>query len=75
MNKTVTKGDATGLPRGASRLQLLCQNSKLTSDLCVAPFRVGSCDFVDRSFWGRKADDPRNHTNQHETKHEGEFEV
>jgi hypothetical protein len=24
--------------------------------------------FVDRSFWPRKEDDPRNHTNQHENK-------
>jgi hypothetical protein len=28
--------------------------------ICV---RVGSCDFVDRSFWPRKEDNPRTRTN------------
>jgi hypothetical protein len=29
----------------------------------LAAFRVGSCEFVDHSFWPRKEDDPRNHKN------------
>jgi hypothetical protein len=31
------------------------------------PFRVGSGDFVDRPHYAAKKNDPRNHTNQHET--------
>jgi nitrous oxidase accessory protein len=30
-------------------------------------FRVSSCDFVDRPLYAAKTNDPRNHTNQHET--------
>jgi hypothetical protein len=42
-----------GLPRETARSQpRVCQNSNF--DLYIAAFRVGSCDFVDHSFWPRK---------------------
>ena len=44
---------------------------ELTSDLCV----LGSCLFVDRSCGDVKGDGPRNHTNEHETKHKGNLSL